>query len=207
MTYTRTYLDEMVAIAGAIDVDAVEAMVALLVQVRDRNGRVFVLGVGGGAANAAHAVSDLRTMAGIEAYAATDNTAALTALTNDRGWADSFAAWLQDSRINERDGVLVLSVGGGSVDPPVSENIVLALDLAARCGAATAGVVGRDGGETAKRADVCVLVPIVTADRVTVHTESFQAAIWHLAVSHPALHRGTPHWESIAGGRPAAEAR
>lgn len=197
MEYARGYLDETMEIARRMPAESVEALVGLLADVRDRGGRVFVIGVGGSAANASHAAADLRNMSGIEAYAGTDNAPALTALINDRGWARSFAIWLEGCRLNAADAVLVFSVGGGSVDPPVSENIVEAVRLARRCGAAVAGVVGRDGGETARQSDVCVVVPTVDARRLTGHTESFQAVIWHLAVSHPRLQRVTALWEGI----------
>jgi len=201
MEYTRQYLDEVAAIAQQFPVRAVEELVRLVAGVRDQGGRMFVLGIGGGAANASHAAADLRTLAEVEAYAATDNVAALTALTNDRGWSASLAAWLVDSRLCDRDGLLVFSVGGGSLRPPVSENLVEALRLAKERGAVTAGVVGRDGGLTAELADVCVIVPTVAAERVTPHTESFQAAVWHLAVTHPVLRRKTATWENLAASR------
>jgi D-sedoheptulose 7-phosphate isomerase len=197
MQYARDYLDETIEIARQMSADTIEALVDLIAVVRDRGGRVFVLGVGGGAANASHAVADLRNMAGIEAYAAADNVAGLTAIVNDRGWAPSYELWLEGCRLNRDDAVLVFSVGGGSVDPPVSENIVEALRLARDRGAAIVGVVGRDGGETARLSDVCVIVPTVHAHRVTGHTESFQAVVWHLAVSHPRLQRTSARWEGI----------
>jgi D-sedoheptulose 7-phosphate isomerase len=197
MTYARGYLDEAIEIARRMPAETIEELVRLLADVRDRGGRVFVLGVGGSAANASHAAADLRNMSGIEAYAATDNVPVLTALINDRGWAHAFALWLEGCRMNADDAVLVFSVGGGSVQPPVSQNLVEALRLARRRGAGIAGVVGRDGGETARLADVCVIVPTVQEQRVTGHTESFQAVIWHLAVSHPRLQRVTALWESM----------
>jgi D-sedoheptulose 7-phosphate isomerase len=173
-------------------------MVALLAQVRQRAGRLFVLGVGGSAANASHAVNDFRKLAGIETYAPTDNVSELTARVNDEGWPTVFAAWLKVSHLQARDAVMVFSVGGGSVERNVSPNIVAALDYAKSVGASTLGIVGRDGGYTARVADVCVLIPTVHSDRITPHAEAFQAVVWHLLVSHPALQQSATKWESLA---------
>lgn len=203
--FSASYLEEVREIAKRLDVDSIERAAACLAGVRDRSGRLFVIGVGGSAANASHAVNDFRKIAGIESYAPTDNVAELTARTNDDGWAAAFADWLKGSRLNARDAVLVFSVGGGSVARNVSPNIVAALDYAKSAGAAIIGVVGRDGGHTAKVADTCILIPVVHHDRVTPHTEAFQAVVWHLLVSHPALQRTPAHWESIV--KPAAETK
>jgi D-sedoheptulose 7-phosphate isomerase len=195
--FSATYLAEVREIAGRLDTESIEKVVSLLVDVRERSGRLFVLGVGGSAANASHAVNDFRKIAGIEAYAPTDNVAELTARINDEGWPGVFAAWLKASRLGSRDAVLVFSVGGGSVERNVSPNIVAAIDYAKSAGATIIGVVGRDGGYTAKMADATVLIPVLHAERVTPHTEAFQAVVWHLLVSHPALQRAATHWESI----------
>jgi D-sedoheptulose 7-phosphate isomerase len=173
-------------------------MVASLVRVREGSGRLFILGVGGSAANASHAVNDFRKLTGIEAYAPTDNVSELTARVNDEGWPTVFAAWLQVSHLQPRDAVLVFSVGGGSVERNVSPNIVAALDYARSVGAGIFGIVGRDGGYTARVADACVLIPTVHPDRITPHAEAFQAIVWHLLVSHPALQQTATKWESLA---------
>jgi len=201
--FSTAFLAEVREIACRLDAQSIEKAVALLVAVRERRGRLFVLGVGGSAANASHAVNDFRKIAGIEAYAPTDNVSELTARVNDDGWPSVFAAWLQVSRLNERDGVLVFSVGGGNLERNVSPNLVAALDYAKSAGATIIGVVGRDGGYTAKTADACILIPVVHPDRVTPHTEAFQAIVWHLLVSHPALQLTATHWESIL--KPATE--
>jgi D-sedoheptulose 7-phosphate isomerase len=195
-SYARQHLDEAVRIIQALDADAIERLAATLVSVRARGGRLFFLGVGGGAANASHAVNDFRKLAGFEAYAPTDNVAELTARTNDEGWDTVFAAWLKGSRLRREDCVFVFSVGGGSLEPNISANLVRALELARGVGATIAGVVGRDGGFTARVADACVIVPVPVADTVTPHVEAFQAVIWHLLVSHPALKTGPAKWES-----------
>jgi D-sedoheptulose 7-phosphate isomerase len=201
--FSASFLAEVREIASRLNAESIEKAVALLVSVRERSGRLFVLGVGGSAANASHAVNDFRKIAGIEAYAPTDNVSELTARVNDEGWSSVFAAWLQVSRLSARDAVLVFSVGGGSLEQNVSPNIVAALDYAKASQASIIGVVGRDGGYTASVADACVLIPVVHPDRITPHTEAFQAIVWHLLVSHPALQRTATHWESIA--RPATE--
>jgi D-sedoheptulose 7-phosphate isomerase len=201
--FSASFLAEVREIASRLNTESIEKAVALLVSVRERSGRLFVIGVGGSAANASHAVNDFRKIAGIEAYAPTDNVSELTARVNDEGWSSVFAAWLQVSRLSARDAVLVFSVGGGSLEQNVSPNIVAALDYAKASRASIIGVVGRDGGYTASVADACVLIPVVHPDRITPHTEAFQAIVWHLLVSHPALQRTSTHWESIA--RPATE--
>jgi D-sedoheptulose 7-phosphate isomerase len=164
--------------------------------VRSRGGRLFVLGVGGSAANASHAVNDFRKLAGLECYAPTDNVSELTARTNDEGWTTVFVEWLKGSRLTEKDAILVLSVGGGDVERNVSPNLVAALQLAKERHSSILGIVGRDGGHTAKVADVCVIIPTVNPRNTTPHTEAFQAVVWHLWVSHPALKRAQTKWES-----------
>ncbi len=196
MSYTRQYFDEAIEILKRLDTDAVERLAALLVDVRTRGGRLFVLGVGGSAGNASHAVNDFRKLCGIEAYAPTDNVSELTARVNDEGWETSFSAWLEVSRLSERDLVLILSVGGGDLERNVSPNLVRALQLAQERGAAIGGVVGRDGGYTARVAQACVVVPTVNPAAVTPHTEAFQAVVWHLLVSHPALQSRGMKWET-----------
>jgi D-sedoheptulose 7-phosphate isomerase len=173
-------------------------MAALLASVRERSGRLFILGVGGSAGNASHAVNDFRKIVGIETYAPTDNVSELTARVNDEGWPTVFEAWLRVSHLQSRDAILVLSVGGGSVERNVSPNIVAALDYAKSVGASVLGIVGRDGGYTARVADVCVIVPTVHPDRITPHSEAFQAIVWHLLVSHPVLQQKATKWETIA---------
>lgn len=194
MSYARTYLDEARRVIDAIDAGAVERMAEALEALRARQGRLFILGVGGSAGNASHAVNDFRKLVGIEAYAPTDNVSELTARANDEGWATVFAGWLRVSRLGERDAVLVFSVGGGDLERNVSPNLVEGLKLAKERGATVLGVVGRDGGYTAKVADACVLVPVVNAGNVTPHSEAFQAVIWHLLVSHPRLKANPTKW-------------
>ena len=194
--FARRYLDETVRIASALDPGEIERLASALADVRSGGGRLFFLGVGGGAANASHAVNDFRKLAGFEAYAPTDNVAELTARTNDEGWDGVFAAWLKGSRLRKEDGVFVFSVGGGSLEKNVSPNLVAALRYAESIGCTIVGVVGRDGGYTAQVADACVVVPSVNPEAVTPHTESFQAVLWHLLVSHPALQTARARWES-----------
>jgi D-sedoheptulose 7-phosphate isomerase len=196
-TFTAQYLDEAKRIVDALDTASIERLVDLLADTRARGGRLFILGVGGSAANASHAVNDFRKIVGLEAYAPTDNVSELTARTNDEGWETVFEAWLQTSRIGTKDTVLVLSVGGGNVEKNVSPNLVRALQCARSAGATILGIVGRDGGYTAKAADACVIVPTVNAENVTPHTEAFQAVVWHLLVSHPKLKRAQTKWESV----------
>jgi len=198
MSYARQHLEEAKRIIDLIDHDAVERVVEILAAVRARGGRLFFLGVGGSAANCSHAVNDFRKIAGFEAYAPTDNVSELTARTNDEGWASVFVEWLRGSRLRKDDGVVVFSVGGGNLEKNISPNLVSALRLAREVGASVVGVVGRDGGYTRQVADACVLVPTVNDANVTPHAEAFQAVIWHLLVSHPALKRAETKWESTA---------
>ena len=197
MSFIGQYLAEVVEITKRLDVAAIERLVALLAAVRQRGGRLFVLGVGGGAGHASHAVNDFRKLAGIEAYAPTDNVSELTARINDEGWASVFVEWLRVSRLSAKDMVLVFSVGGGDLERNISPNLVRALEYARETGASIGGVVGRDGGQTAKFADACVMVPVVNPATITPHTEAFQAVVWHLLVSHPALQRAPTKWESV----------
>lgn len=195
--HTTSFVRELVAVADRLDLAALDRMAAELGRRRAAGGRLFLLGVGGGAANAAHAVCDFRGMADFEAYAPTDNSATLTASINDHGWDDSVARWLAGSHLGARDAVVVFSVGGGSEDPPVSLNLVRAVRAVVRSGALLCGVVGPRGGETAGAADICIRVPVEAAELTTTHTEIFQAVVWHLLVTHPALNRTRPHWESL----------
>jgi D-sedoheptulose 7-phosphate isomerase len=197
MTYSQTHLRETTAILAELDPAACEKCVMALRGVRDRGGRLFILGVGGSAANASHAVNDFRKIAGFECYAPTDNVSELTARTNDEGWTSVFVEWLRGSRLGGKDGVLVFSVGGGNLEKNVSPNLVTALQLAKEVGATIVGVVGKDGGHTAKVADACVIVPTVNPATITPHSEAFQAVIWHLFVSHPALKVAATKWESV----------
>ena len=194
--FARQHLEETARIAATLDPGAIEQLAATLLAIRERGGRLFFLGVGGGAAHASHAVNDFRKLAGFEAYAPTDNVAELSARTNDDGWDTVFAAWLTGSRLRAEDGVFVFSVGGGHEQAGISRNLVKALQLAKTIGATIVGIVGRDGGFTARVADACVVVPMVNPSAVTPHTEAFQAVIWHLLVSHPALQTAAAKWES-----------
>jgi D-sedoheptulose 7-phosphate isomerase len=194
MSYSQDHLDETASITKAINPEIVEEMVKLLVDVKSTGGRLFVLGVGGSAANAGHAVNDFRKLAGIEAYAPTDNVAELTARTNDEGWQTVFSGWLKVSKLNSRDCLFILSVGGGNKEKNVSPNLMEAIDLAKEVGARVTGIVGRDGGYTALNADVCLVVPTVNPTTVTPHSESFQTVVWHLIVSHPALKSNPTKW-------------
>ena len=196
MEFVKQHLQEAAEILGRFDHDAIERMTVLLADLRERGGRLFLLGVGGSAANCSHAVNDFRKICGIEAYAPTDNVAELTARTNDEGWPSVFVEWLKVSRLRADDAVLVFSVGGGDAERNVSPNLVSALQHAKGVGAKIAGIVGRDGGYTARVADACVIVPTVNAQSVTPHTEAFQAVIWHLLVSHPKLKAAQTKWES-----------
>ena len=197
MSFTEQFLAEVQQVISFLDPVAIETIASYLAKLRAGGGRLFILGVGGSAANASHAVNDFRKLAGLEAYAPTDNVSELTARTNDEGWSSVFQKWLQVSRLNNRDAVLVFSVGGGSIEKQVSPNLVTALDYARSVGAGILGIVGRDGGYTAKLADACVLIPTVNSAHVTPHSEAFQAIIWHLLVSHPALKAAQTRWESI----------
>jgi len=194
--FARAHLDETARIATLLDADAIERAASALLAIRNRGGRLFILGVGGGAGHASHAANDFRKLAGFEAYAPTDNVSELTARTNDDGWDTTFAAWLRGSRLRAEDGILVFSVGGGNVEKNISVNLVKALEYATSLGASIVGIVGRDGGFTAKVADACVIVPTVNPNAVTPHTEAFQAVVWHLLVSHPSLQTVTATWES-----------
>ena len=198
MTHSQRFLQQVAKIASAIDHQAVERIATRLAKLREDGGRLFILGVGGSAANSSHAASDLRKLAGIEAYAPTDNVAELTARTNDEGWDTVFEAWLRTSHANENDAVLVLSVGGGDADRNISPNIVLGLDEAKRRGLAIYGIVGRDGGHTKRIGDDVIVVPEVDPAHVTPHSESFQSIIWHCLVFHPSLLVGNSKWESVA---------
>lgn len=194
MNFIKQHLDESIAITNAIDASKIEAMVDLLAEVKSSGGRLFVLGVGGSAANASHAVNDFRKLAGIETYAPTDNVAELTARTNDEGWETVFSGWLRVSKLSSRDCLFILSVGGGNKEKNVSTNLIEAIDLAREVGARVTGIVGRDGGYTSKNADVCLVIPNINPNSVTPHAESFQTVIWHLMVSHPKLKSNATKW-------------
>ncbi|WP_438479495.1 SIS domain-containing protein [Oleiharenicola lentus] len=196
MSYTAQHLQETIDIVSKLNPADCEKCVAELRGARERGGRLFILGVGGSAANASHAVNDFRKIAGIETYAPTDNVSELTARTNDEGWATVFVEWLRTSRLNAKDCVMVFSVGGGNMEKNVSPNLVTALQLAKQVGARIIGIVGKDGGYTAKVADACVIVPTVNPANITPHSEAFQAVVWHLFVSHPDLKVNQTKWES-----------
>lgn len=196
MSFAAEYLKEVKTVVDGLDQNAIENAVALLEKVRSRDGRLFILGVGGSAANASHAVNDFRKICDFECYAPTDNVSELTARTNDEGWQTIFVEWLKGSRLAAKDAILVFSVGGGDTKKNVSPNLVAALDFAKQIGAAILGIVGRDGGHTARVADACIIVPTANKDRITPHAEAFQAVIWHLLVSHPKLKRAPTKWES-----------
>jgi len=205
MSYAQQHLDEATQVVAGLDAVVIEKMVDLLVALRGREGRLFFLGVGGSAANCSHAVNDFRKIVGIEAYTPVDNVSELTARTNDDGWSTVFVNWLKGSRLTANDMLFVFSVGGGNLEKNVSPNLVLALQFAKEVGAQVVGVVGRDGGYTAKVADACVIVPTVNSDNVTPHTEAFQAVVWHLLVSHPSLKAVQTKWESTAAyGAPSS---
>lgn len=195
-TFTERYLEESISLIRNLDVTSVEAVARGLAQAREAGGRLFVLGVGGSAAHASHAVNDFRKICGFEAYCPTDNVSELTARVNDEGWESTFSEWLKVSRLGPKDAVLVFSVGGGNQEKNVSINLVRALELAQQVGAKVYGIVGKDGGVTKKAAAACVLVPVVSPERITPHTEGFCAVIWHLLVSHPELKRSATKWES-----------
>jgi D-sedoheptulose 7-phosphate isomerase len=197
VTFTQQFLEEAAEVIRKLDTDAIDRLVRMLVELRRSGGRLFILGVGGSAGNASHAVNDFRKITGIEAYAPTDNVSELTARTNDEGWSTVFERWLRVSRLGSKDMLLVLSVGGGNLEKQVSPNLVEALKLARSVGAAIGGIVGRDGGYTAQVADACVLVPVVNPVHVTPHSEAFQAVVWHLLVSHPDLKQEQTKWESV----------
>jgi D-sedoheptulose 7-phosphate isomerase len=195
--FTVRFLDEATQLISAIDRDAVEQMATGLARVRDAGGRLFILGVGGSAGHASHAVNDFRKICGFEAYAPTDNVSELTARVNDEGWETTFEAWLRGSHLNSGDAVLVFSVGGGNREQQISVNLVRALELAQSRGAVVFGIVGRDGGFTATVSEACVVIPPLFGDRVTPHTEGLCAVVWHLLVSHPDLQRAGTKWESM----------
>ncbi|HEX4795722.1 MAG TPA: SIS domain-containing protein [Humisphaera sp.] len=198
MSFTTQYLTEAAETLAQIDTGAIDRLLSKLQEVRRQGGRIFFLGVGGSAANAAHAVNDFRKICGFEAYSPTDNIAELTARVNDEGWEDVFAQWLIGSRLNARDLVFVLSVGGGDLEKNISPNIVRAVQYAKQVHATVVGIVGRDGGFTARVADACVIIPTINPATVTPHAEAFQAVIWHLLVSHPALKVSMTKWEAAA---------
>jgi D-sedoheptulose 7-phosphate isomerase len=195
--YAASYLGEAIEILKRTDRDSIERIADLLAELREHGGRVFFLGVGGGAGHASHAVCDFRKIAQIEAYTPADNVSELTARVNDEGWDTVYANWLRGSRLSARDGVFVFSVGGGNLEHNISSNLVRALEFAKQVGAKVCGVVGRDGGFTAQVADACVVVPVVNAATITPHTEAFQALVWHLLVSHPKLKAAETKWESV----------
>jgi D-sedoheptulose 7-phosphate isomerase len=201
MDFSRQFLAEAGQIIQKLDVQTIVHLVDILATARDQGGRLFVLGVGGSAANASHAVNDFRKITGLEAYAPTDNVSELTARTNDEGWASIFVEWLRGSKLTANDVILVFSVGGGNLEKNVSPNLVAALQYARQVGAAIIGVVGRDGGYTAQVADACLVIPTVNPAHTTPHTEAFQAVVWHLLVSHPRLKTAQTKWESVT--RPA----
>lgn len=203
-TFAEAFVNESLDVLRAVDSEEIEACANGLAGVRDRGGRLFILGVGGSAGHASHAVNDFRKLCGFEAYAPTDNVSELTARVNDEGWDTTFAAWLEVSRLGPDDGFLVFSVGGGDAERGVSTNLVRALDLARARGTAIFGVVGRDGGHTAAVADACIVIPPLYPDHVTPHTEGLCAVIWHLLVSHPALAASPTRWESIAPAQETA---
>jgi D-sedoheptulose 7-phosphate isomerase len=196
MNYTQQHIEETEAILKKIDTARVEKMAELLTEIKGKGGRLFFLGVGGSAANCSHAVNDFRKIVGIESYAPTDNVSELTARTNDEGWATIFVEWLKTSRLGKNDAVFVMSVGGGSLEKNISPNLVSALQYAESVGAKILGILGRDGGYTAKVADACCIVPTVNPETITPHSEAFQAVIWHLLVSHPKLKANATKWES-----------
>ena len=197
MSYAQQHLDETVRIVQKLDVSEIEKIADILVNAKSELGRIFFLGVGGSAGNCSHAVNDFRKIVGIESYAPTDNVSELTARTNDEGWSSIFVEWLKVSRLNSRDVLFILSVGGGNIEKNISPNLVEALKYAKTIGTGIVGVVGRDGGYTARVANACVIVPTVNSDNVTPHSEAFQAVIWHLLVSHPKLKEKNTKWESL----------
>ena len=197
MSFAQQFLSEAKEVIDGLDLEQIERTAALLGATRAAGGRLFILGVGGSAANASHAVNDFRKIAGMEAYAPTDNVSELTARTNDEGWATVFESWLRGSRLRKEDAVLVFSVGGGNLEKNVSPNLVKALEYAKSVGARILGIVGRDGGYTAQVADACVIVPTVNPVHTTPHAEAFQAVVWHLLVSHPGVKQAETKWESV----------
>jgi D-sedoheptulose 7-phosphate isomerase len=198
MTYSKQHLDEAIEIINKIDVNAIENIAKLLAEVKQDQGRIFFLGVGGSAGNCSHAVNDFRKIVEIESYAPTDNVSELTARTNDEGWPTIFEPWLKLSKLNSKDAVFIFSVGGGNLEENISPNLVNALKYAQTVGAKITGVVGKDGGYTAKVADACVIIPVVNKETITPHSEAFQAVVWHLLVSHPLLKQNQTKWESTS---------
>jgi D-sedoheptulose 7-phosphate isomerase len=196
MSFTKQFLAEVQQVTAQLNEAAIEKAADELAAIRARGGRLFILGVGGSAGNAGHAVNDFRKICGFEAYAPTDNVSELTARTNDEGWATVFSEWLKGSRINAKDGLLIFSVGGGNLEKNVSPNLVSAIQVAKQVGASVIGIVGRDGGYTAQQATACVIVPTVNPTHVTPHSEAFQGIVWHLFVSHPKLKVAQTKWES-----------
>lgn len=196
-SFINRHLQESISIVEKLDRGALQGMVDQLLKIRAKEGRIFFLGVGGSAANASHAVNDFRKLAGFESYCPSDNVSELTARTNDEGWATVFAAWLEVSRLNDRDALFILSVGGGDERNNVSPNLVEAIRYARKVGASILGIVGRDGGYTAREADACVIVPTVNPESVTPHTEAFHSVIWHLLITHPAIKLKATKWESL----------
>lgn len=197
MSFSREYLDETLQAVRKLDAAAIDRMAEGLAAVRAGGGRLFILGVGGSAGHASHAVNDFRKICAFEAYTPTDNVSELTARINDDGWEGVLSSWLTTSRLGPKDALLIFSVGGGSVEKNVSVNLVRAIDAAKRVGARVYGIVGKDGGHTKKTADECVLIPVVSPDRITPHTEGLCAVVWHLLVSHPALKTAATKWESV----------
>jgi D-sedoheptulose 7-phosphate isomerase len=198
MTYAEQHLNEAAEIIKKINIDSIEKVAILLSKIKEEEGRIFFLGVGGSAGNCSHAVNDFRKIVEIESYAPTDNVSELTARTNDEGWATIFEPWLKLSKLNSKDCIFIFSVGGGNLEKNISPNLVSALKYARDVGAKITGVVGRDGGYTAKVADACVIIPTVNPETITPHSEAFQAVIWHLLVSHPKLKKNETKWESAA---------
>lgn len=196
MSYTSEYLNEVKAVVDGIDLSIIDNMVDLLVGIRESGGRLFFLGVGGGAGNASHAVNDFRKIAGIESYSPSDNVSELTARTNDDGWDTVFVEWLKGSKLNQKDGIFVFSVGGGDAERNISANLVRALEYAQTKGSKIMGIVGRDGGYAGKVGDACLIIPTVNQNTITTHTEAFQSVIWHLIVSHPKVQVSGMKWES-----------
>lgn len=197
MNFTQQFLAEAIQVIERLDSNIIEQTVSILADTKARGGRLFILGVGGSAANASHAVNDFRKIVGIEAYAPTDNVSELTARTNDEGWASVFDSWLKVSRLKPEDTLLIFSVGGGNLEKNVSPNLVQALKYAREIGSSVVGIVGRDGGYTAQVADACVIIPTINSDNITPHSEAFQAVVWHLLVSHPKLKAIQTKWESV----------
>lgn len=195
-TFTRLFLEETAQLVGALDAAAIDRLADGLARARDSGGRLFILGVGGSAGHASHAVNDFRKLCAFEAYAPTDNVSELTARVNDEGWDTSFSEWLKVSRLGSADAILIFSVGGGSKEKNISTNLVRALEHAKSVGSRVFGIVGKDGGYTAEVADACVIIPTASPDRITPHTEGLCAVVWHLLVSHPALKRAATKWES-----------